>query len=239
MLATALPMRVICISELGKAEIHADVFKRITGNEPVPCELKGWNEGVVMKARCTLFIACNAPPNIPEEDTATRNRILSIPFNHQVLGDDNDPGASDELLKHGKTAMLAWLIEGCARAIDEGLEPYPAEIVMETKDFVSNLSEIGGFVNDCLIVASEDLRKEYTSSVEGWPKEWVINEDEMWQRFDMWQQVNIKQQDRITKAMSTRRLKNLGLEQKGAMKVDGKVLRKWVGVRFVTHKIKV
>lgn len=239
MLATALPMRVICISELGKAEIHADVFKRITGNEPVPCELKGLNEGVVMKARCTLFIACNAPPNIPEEDTATRNRILSIPFNHQVLGDDNDPGASDELLKHGKTAMLAWLIEGCARAIDEGLEPYPAEIVMETKDFVSNLSEIGGFVNDCLIVASEDLRKEYTSSVEGWPKEWVINEDEMWQRFDMWQQVNIKQQDRITKAMSTRRLKNLGLEQKGAMKVDGKVLRKWVGVRFVTHKIKV
>ena len=239
MLATALPMRVICISELGKGEIHADIFKRITGNEPVPCELKGSNEGVFMKARCTLFIACNAPPPIPDEDAATRNRILSIPFNHQVLGDDDIKTASDDLLKHGKTAMLAWLIEGCDRAIREGLEPYPDEIVMETRDFVSNLSEIGSFVSDCLDIASDDLKKEYSGSAQGWPKEWVVNEEEMFQRFSQWQDVNVKQQDRIQKPMFTRRLKGVGIEQKGQTRVNGILLRKWVGIQFKSTKVKV
>ena len=207
-LAEGLSKSMVMIDEVGKSEIHAELFKAITGNTPITCELKNSNIGVTMRARCTIVSACNAPPLIPDDDEATRQRFIVIPFRHQVTpGVNMDTLALDDLRKHCRVTMLAWLIEGCADAImDGGVGNVPDELSLETTSFTSNLSELAGFIEDKLVMSDENDWATYglkgddpRLGKQPWPNEKCTFENDMWDSFKMWQTDNVPQRDWISK----------------------------------------
>lgn len=249
LLASALPKRIICIGEMGKNQMHSELFKNITGNEPVTCELKGKNTGVTMKARCTIVSGCNSPPVMPDEDKAARGRFITIPFRHQVLKEDDDPRAGDELQQKCRIAMLAWLIEGCAEAIMAGgIKPFPTEIEMETHEFTNQLSDIAAFVDERLVVAPEHLWKEYALSTDEirenktlWREtEWCISNKELFKHFDTWQKANVNPKDHLRQPSFVRRMADRGFKRDGKKRFEGMTSTDtvWVGFKLQHSMVK-
>lgn len=166
-LATALSKRLMVIGELGDNEIQSELFKQITGGEVIPCEMKHANNIIEAIAQFTIICTTNKVPRVPGEDEAFRNRCRVLKFKHQATEKERSEKVGKrrqlELYKYGQTACLGWFVKGTARLLIEGLEPVPAEMLAATKEFVSELSEIGSFVDGWLgeeegtFVPSEDI----------------------------------------------------------------------------------
>ena len=186
-LGSSLTLRIMGVSELGDNEINSELFKNITGGEKITVELKGSNNLVSGIPQFTPIITTNSVPRVPGEDSAFRNRLRVIEFKHQ---------ASEEEKSSGNQAVLAWLIEGAAMYTREGLTPIPAEIVMATEEFASEVSDIGDFVSDCIVADGDGF---------------VRNADLM-QHFRQWaDSVNVDVRG-WSQTRLTQKLKGLGFE---------------------------
>jgi putative DNA primase/helicase len=171
-LASALSTRIMAVGELGDNTINSDLFKNLSGgHDPVTCELKGKNNLVTSIPQFTILVHTNNEPNVPGEDVAFHSRLWVVPFKHEATDAELTEGKEQQtqLLSEGLTACLAWLIEGCAKFVIEGLHPKPAELVAATKEFVSNLSDISSFARDWLapdpggFVQNKDLLNHFVS----------------------------------------------------------------------------
>ena len=243
-LAEALPRRVATVGEIGKSLITADWLKQVLGNEPLSIELKNKNNTFKMVGRASFISTSNSAPNIPEEDQATRNRFLVIEFNHQVTGKNADGTKTADTVNHCRTAMLAWLIEGCSAALkDEGcVHRVPDELQMSTNAYTSDLSDVAAFVTECLGMAQESdwetyrLKTDNLMEVKGrsaWPNEKCVGDGDLWARFKLWQDNNLNSNNRLTRRQFTSALKGQGFKQDGYI---GKQ-RRWVGI-WIQNSVK-
>ncbi len=225
-LASALPMRLIGVSELGDNEINSDLFKEITGGDKITCELKNKNDLVSDYAQFTIFVTTNGVPRVPKEDTAFRSRLRVIEFKHQADESERTKGKERQqlLYKKGQMACLAWLVEGCARSVSEGLEPIPEEIALATEEFGARLSDVGVFAREWLTYESEGF---------------VSNEDLLF-HFETWAQINNFDIRGWSQTKLTQRLKDLGFKS-GARKIKddngfARTHRGMVNVKMVRGK---
>lgn len=150
-LAQALPRRIITTTEAGAANnMHADTFKRMTGNDMLTAELKGVNTIIRRVPAFVPVIATNSSPNIEGADEALGRRLLVIPFDQKVTRDDVDPSASGNLRETAKQAVAAWMVDGYQMYAREGLKQseWPIAVTGRTAEFVHGLNDIGEFVAD-------------------------------------------------------------------------------------------
>lgn len=235
-LAEALSRRVAMVGELGEKHMDASLFKRITGGDEVSCNLKNVNKPVTLRARCTVISGCNSAPDVPHVDDATKERFVVIPFRHQVTRSEKDPNAQDELMKHCKVPLLALLVESCSVAIEEGVQQIPAELQVETADFVNSLSEMSDFVNDCLVKAPAALWDKYARNDQTdprdpkpkWPSELCVGDRTLYKQYEVYCGQN--RIERLSKPKFTRRMKEAGLVQDGSFNSEKE--RRWLGVTF-------
>ena len=222
MLATAFPMRIVGTDELADTRIASDMFKQVTGNTTMSVELKQSNEPFEDKPQFTPIIPTNSPPPVPGEDEAFRGRIVTITFNENIKSLKGDR-AQAELYKDGQMACLAWLIEGCTRAINEGIRPFPADIARETADFAAQLSDIGLFIRDCLEETDEDV---------------FIPNNLLQQHFEFWAFENNYDVKKFNMGILTKRLKSHNFRQyPGTKRIEGRKTRGWIGMRLVNTKV--
>lgn len=169
-LAQAFPMRLVTASEVsGAHRMHADVFKRITGNEQMTAELKNQNTIIRKVPAFVPVIATNNTPTITGADAALKRRLCVIPFGVKIDEDDEDTSIKADLKQHGGPAVLRWLVEGWDMYVREGMarSTWPRAVRDNTSSFHSELSEIGMYEAERLrpkkgaMTSTSDLYADY------------------------------------------------------------------------------
>ena len=168
-----LTRRLVYASEAGSEwHLHADQTKKLTGGDTVSAYMKFGNDQISRIPAFTPFIATNSVPRIPNADPALWRRLIAVPFDQRMAGDD--PLAAGRLRDEpeNRRAILAWLVRGwhlnCQRSWHLDV---PAAVRARTRDFQSGVSNEHTWLYECCDVTGdakdrvvvEDLLASYTN----------------------------------------------------------------------------
>lgn len=181
-LVNALPQRIITASEASQRNIlHADVFKRITGGEPISAELKYANEIIQRVPAFVPWVATNAAPSMPGADVAVRRRVRVVPFTQQVE-EDAGLGVRMRSSRGIATAALSWCIEGWRHYVRDGLgaNDLPESMYEAAQSFSSDMSDFGQFVAERIVVNEEFGKRSK------WDAEWRLSVADAYDDYLAW-----------------------------------------------------
>jgi len=206
-LAQALPARYIAATEAGSAwSLHADQIKRMTGEDKMQARFLYGRGTVDRYPAFTPWIFTNEMPQVNGRDAAFMDRLIVIPMNSKPKVIDrlatslmkNDPASLE--------AVLAWVVEGLALYLKDGLPDTPEAVEVAIEGSVADMSLIDAWLSD-----------ECEMGVKG--KE---RGDSLYRAYEQWCEFNtIKEADRLNAIVFGRHLGGLGLRV-----VPGKVLTK-------------
>jgi putative DNA primase/helicase len=96
-----------------------------------------------------LVIVGNHRPVIRNVDEAMRRRLVLIPFNAVIPPERQDPHLAQKLATE-YPAILGWMLEGCRRWLERGLDP-PSRVLAATEDYLSSADAIATWVGECCV----------------------------------------------------------------------------------------
>ena len=245
-LVYALPKRLITMSEgSDRNQLHADVFKRLTGGDPISAELKYSNERVTRVPSFVPWIATNVEPNIPGADLALIMRMRVVPFDETIVNQDGRRWARLTESKRFGAVVLSWIVQGWNKyqaAYRSGFECLkyensPVAVKVATDTFTSEFSDLSIFVKRCLVRAehanSALARKVARSGgKKRWPNSWVSSYQDVYDLYIEWcSSENIRDADRLTRNAFSRQMKGLGYVSEPG-KRNGEMARYYFGVRM-------
>lgn len=122
--------RIAWASETGDGKkLNSEKVKLFTGGDTLSGRLNYSNEIISFPPTHTLFILTNFKPRISEGDTALWDRLRLIPFERRFVDDPQaenerkkDPELKNKLMREA-SGILAWLVQGCLKWQQEGLNP--------------------------------------------------------------------------------------------------------------------
>ena len=176
-LVSAIKKRMVILSEVGDGHrLSSNAIKQITGNDLQQARNNHSNHIVNAVPQFTPYASTNNPPEISHADAALKNRILVLPFDavhppERVMPEDD--------LKENReisSAILWWLIEGCKKYIEEGLEreTWPDKVKDLSEEFVTGTSSLQRFI-ERRIERDPKSRAKLTEVFQAW-KTWCISE---------------------------------------------------------------
>jgi putative DNA primase/helicase len=116
-----------------------------------------------------IVIVGNHRPAIRNADEAMRRRLLLIPFDAVIPADVRDPQLADKLAGE-RPAILAWMVAGCQRWLEQGLDP-PQRVLAATADYLESADATGRWLEDrCVLGPNETISK--AAAFESW-KSWA------------------------------------------------------------------
>ena len=228
-LVYALPQRIITASEASQRNIlHADVFKRITGGEPISAELKYANEIIKRVPAFVPWVATNAAPSMPGADVAVKRRVRVVPFNAQVT-EDATLGVRMRSSKGIATAALSWCIEGWQMYVAEGLSAngLPTAMVDASKTFNSDMSDFGQFVAERIVVS-----EAHGAAGKVWEAAWSPTVGEVYDDYLAWCADN-RTPDRnvLQRNWFGRQMNDNGFQSR-LLRANGETARRFEGIRL-------
>lgn len=208
---TAMPKRMIFSSEIGNHNrLHADVIKRLTGGDSISARALYSNTVVTRTPMFTPIIATNSEPTIQDGDAALWRRLLVLPFDRQVP-QETVPRQKIEDSPEALQAVLAWVVEGLLRYLDEGLAPdtWPTICIERAKKFISGTSDFQTFLSETTVRGGDQDR---------------IDSQKFFQLYQSWCAAEgIRQTDQLTRHKFTKRLADNGIPAKRtSSRIDGK-----------------
>lgn len=215
----AIYKRLIFTSEaIDEWRLHADVIKRMTGNDTIKARLPHAGTFVEKVPEFTPWIATNGSPEIPGADKALWRRLTVVPFT-------TPPAKEDHLLKrkilHDEASgVLAWAVEGWNLYLDGFLAELPSAVVEATMNQRATLSHLDTFLAECT-----ESGAEYWASI-----------DSIWQAYVHWTlEAETSSREKLAKNRLARALAARGYDPKlrriGDRDDDRKV-RGYQGVRL-------
>jgi Zierdtviridae DNA primase len=233
--------RVVHASEVGRARIDANMLKRVAGRDKLTTRFLWANRQITGLADFTMFLATNQPPKILGEDKATQNRILALPFNETVDKIDQDENATEKIVEECGEAILLWMLMGHRDYVREGLreETWHPSAVEATREFITQLSDIGSFLAEVCEIAPDELRAKYTrlsnsAEEEEELKEWrqVMCKD-LFEHHKLWLGEGEKHWGR---GAFNNYIRGLGLMM-GNGRVGNRTGQVWFGLKMKSNKI--
>jgi len=104
--------------------LDASVLKEISGGDSVTARGLYQSRGVTFRPTHTIWLAANSAPKMDDSDSGLWRRLKSLPFEHAIPEDKQDPKIKAHLLSpDGQCAVLAWAVEGCLAWQHERLRP--------------------------------------------------------------------------------------------------------------------
>jgi len=97
----------------------------------------------------TPFIATNHKPAIPEQTEGTWRRVRLIPFTFQIPEESVDPQKPEKLLQEA-VGILRWLVDGCQRALEHGLQ-MPPVVAEATREYRTEEDALAEFIDACCV----------------------------------------------------------------------------------------
>lgn len=234
-LAAALPKRIVMASEANdRTALHADMFKRITGGDPITAELKYSNEAVKRVPAFTPWIATNTPPRIPGADAAVNDRTKVIGFTEQISS--KDAGMNNFLSNKARTAVFSWAVEGWGFYRREKLKPEndPISVQNYTREFVKHYSDTSEFLAEVVERAPERLLRKAKRLHWGpreWPEEWCPSRKVLYEAYKTWCSENgIAERAVLSQNALARKLTDYGFQTE-RIRVNGVLVRFYPGLK--------
>lgn len=130
------------------------LIKALTGGEAIMIR-RMMQEFVEVVPEFKLMISGNHKPEIRGSDDGIWRRVLLIPWLVQIAKEDVDRNLP-EILKQEASGILTWLVEGCLRYLQEGLEE-PEQIRAATEEYRQESDKLRLFLQtECLITGLPD-----------------------------------------------------------------------------------
>lgn len=174
-----LTRRLVFASEAGAEwHMHADQTKKLTGGDTVSAYMKFGNDQISRIPSFTPFIATNGVPHIKNADPALWRRLMAVPFDQKLAGDD--PLAAGRLRDdvENRSAILAWLVAGwdanCQRPWHKDV---PAVVRARTREFQGSVSDTHSWFYECCQQTGEDGDKESVDDLYASYKNYMLAAD--------------------------------------------------------------
>lgn len=127
-----------------------------------------------------LWLHANHRPSIEGTDDGIWRRVLLIPFSVQIPTDERDPRLADTILRHERSGILRWMLDGLADYLANGLG-VPEVVRVATGDYRRDSDVVARFLAECGLVIAQHLTIE-TGELLGMHGSWFasagINEPE-------------------------------------------------------------
>jgi putative DNA primase/helicase len=131
-------------------------MKSIAGSDPITARHLH-QEPIEFLPQCTIFIASNYRPSVPDDDDALWERLHEIPFTQQVPEAHRDPGLRRALREDRalRAAVLAWAVDGLRMLRAEGLNP-PGSVRAATVAYRREMDPMEEFFEECCLLDTAD-----------------------------------------------------------------------------------
>lgn len=113
-----------------------------------------------------FFLAVNHRPRVYDDSYGFWRRVRLIPFNREFKGESDDKMLGEKLNSESG-GVLNWLLEGCLKWQQQGLEPTPDCVMKATAEYQTDSDPLSQFILDqCAItpqaqVKAGELYKSY------------------------------------------------------------------------------
>jgi putative DNA primase/helicase len=208
--------------------LHPDQVKRITGGATIQARVPYAKEYLDVVPAFTPWLFTNAAPTIEGADAALWRRIVVVPFDIQIPeNEEDDQFVSTLETAEGRSAVLAWLVEGYKAYLADpdsltfvpaGAEAAGRKLRAEVSDFASAIEDI------C----------EY-----GEPDDYWVIPGQLYTAYIQWcEDHSVKERDRISGTKFGRDIGGLGFK-KSSVRIDGKPVTVRRGIRLKPEWAKV
>jgi putative DNA primase/helicase len=138
--------RLAVISEIKERSVlHEFVVKRLVGSEMILAKQSHKNP-FMFKPTHKIISSCNSMPTIHGDEYAIWRRIRVVKFLNKVRDGDVNKHLEREL-KEEAPGILAWLVEGAASYLRDGLNP-PSSVVQAATDYRADSDIIGLWLSE-------------------------------------------------------------------------------------------
>jgi P4 family phage/plasmid primase-like protien len=182
-LVDAMPKRFLYTTEASAEwSLHADLIKRLTGNDTMTARLGHKNDFTERIPAFTPWIATNDAPSINGADKALWRRLIAVPF--RSVATEEDEGLRARIVREEGAGVLRWLVDGWNDYKRHGLSEMPTAVVEETMRLREKLSPVDAWLTD---VADRDPAGE-------------ARFEELWGSWSEWQEDSgLRPHERLTK----------------------------------------
>lgn len=171
--------RFVTSSETSEtARLNEARIKALTGGDTITARFLH-REFFTFEPALKLFLATNYLPRVTDLSFGFWRRVRVIPFKRQFV-EDADKHLGEKLRQEAE-GILAWLVNGCLRWQEQGLEPVPAAVENAVSEYYTESDPLSEFLSAyCVIrpdatVKSQDLYKAYKQ----WTNELELKKNEV------------------------------------------------------------
>jgi len=155
--------RLVQLPEFGDGHwITNDSLKRLASEDilSVRDNYAKSDQIVEFQQTATFIGPTNSVPRINGIDTAVKRRIVAVPFDQVMPDAELDLDKANFLATQGRDAVIAWALEGwnAYSATGGGVlrsTNWPSAVTKRTKEFIGEMSTIGEFVEDYILVTDK------------------------------------------------------------------------------------
>ena len=142
--------RLIIAAELEEGmRLNTSVIKQLCSTDEISAEKK-YKDPFRFIPSHTLVLYTNHLPRVGANDDGTWRRLVVIPFNARIEGKSDVKNYTDYLVKNAGPAIMAWIIEGAQKAIQQKYKfDVPACVDAAIKAYRENNDWLGAFLDEC------------------------------------------------------------------------------------------
>jgi putative DNA primase/helicase len=146
------------------------LLKQLTGGDTVAARFM-YRDFFEFRPAFKLWLVANARPRVNADDEAIWRRIVQIPFTQVIPEHERDPNLKRKLQTdtHIRSAILAWLVQGCLDWQNQGLA-VPERVRTYTAEYRAENDTLAEFISEECVVGSEHwcLAGHLRGRYEGW-----------------------------------------------------------------------
>lgn len=150
--------RLVIAAELEEGmRLNTSIVKQLCSTDEVSAEKK-YKDPFKYTPTHTLVLYTNHLPRVGANDDGTWRRLIVIPFNAKIQGKSDIKNYADYLAKNAGGAILAWIIEGAQKAINNNFSLILPQVVRDAiTQYRDNNDWLSIFLEDCC-----ELDRTYT-----------------------------------------------------------------------------
>jgi putative DNA primase/helicase len=139
--------RLVVASETNEGDrFDEQRVKQLTGGDRLTARFMRENHFTFPPSH-TLCLMANHRPDVRAGGPAFWSRLLIIPFNNVVPPEKQIKGFDKILAREDGPAVLAWIIEGAAAYVREGLQE-PASVTVATQEYEAEQDTVARFLEE-------------------------------------------------------------------------------------------
>ena len=146
--------------ELSSAAIASDRFKSVITGDPVPGR-DVYKSRIEFRPMAQHLFAANAlPPFIGGMDRGVQRRLCVVPFNRIIPVAERIEGIGKLVGQREPDLLLAWAIDGAARALREGVFTIPSSCRQALREWIFAADPVAAWIEERVKVEADgDVRK--------------------------------------------------------------------------------